>query len=404
MVRVVTNVFWVAFLVDGVVSLADEAVFGGNPSFLSPMRLGLAIAVILLSFLSAVLLAVTPRAPVRVLAPLVLFTWWGGLAQGFPLGWARGVQVMLWVALAQVALATLLFVFFRCHEGRWPFAARSGRAFSWRHALVAVPTVAAAFVVSLAVALFAGLADELESVSGGYVRLRPDGIYLLERTFQSGDREVRLSGMMHIAEEEFYTDLLPSADPSVPSVVLVEGVTDNHNLLGEQGLSYARLASMLRISSQEDSVFMERVASGLRRKIGPIENRDERHDAERADEPGAMDFVHADVDVGTFHPKTIAFVIAVMGLFQAEDWPSFVKRFSEYSAPLNDESSQTQVIEDILHSRNKHLVGEIETSLKDYRRVIIPWGALHLTGVESWLRTRDFQQSGEIERKALGFW
>ncbi len=60
-----------------------------------------------------------------------------------------------------------------------------------------------------------------------------------------------------------------------------------------------------------------------------------------------------------------------------------MKKFSESSGPLNDEASQTQVIQDILHSRNDHLVGEIQSSLKDYRRIIIPWGALHLTGVES---------------------
>jgi uncharacterized protein YbaP (TraB family) len=108
--------------------------------------------------------------------------------------------------------------------------------------------------------------------------------------------------------------------------------------------------------------------------------------------------------VGTFHPKTIAFVLAVMSLFQAEDWPAFLKKFSESSGPLNDESAQHQVIQDILHARNDHLVAEIQASLKAYRRIIIPWGALHLTGIESWLRQNHFVQSGETERKAVGFW
>lgn len=302
-----------------------------------------------------------------------------------------------------MALAVLLFVFFRSLEGRWFFAARDRRAFSWRYALVGVPTAVVLFILTAGLAIFTGLAGELETVSGGYVKLRPDGIYLLERRFQAGDREVRLAGMMHIAEEEFYTDLLPAADPQLPSVVLVEGVTDNQNLLGEQGLSYSRLASMLKISSQEDSEFMDRVSAGLRRHRD-ISPRKESHPEVVERDGGAMDFVHADVDVATFHPKTIAFVVTVMGLFQAEDWPSFMKKFSESSGPLNDEASQTQVIQDILHSRNDHLVGEIQSSLKDYRRVIIPWGALHLTGVESWLRTHDFVQSGETERKAVGFW
>jgi hypothetical protein len=180
-------------------------------------------------------------------------------------------------------------------------------------------------------------------------------------------------------------------------------VTDNQNLLGEQGLSYSRLASMLKISSQEDSAFMDRVSAGLRRhRDNPSPKEYSREVPER--ETGSLDFVHADVDVGTFDPRTIAFVVTVMGIFQAEDWPSFMKKFSESSGPLNDEAAQNQVIKDILHSRNDHLVGEIQTSLKDYRRVIIPWGALHLTGVENWLLTHNFVKSGETERKAVGFW
>jgi hypothetical protein len=401
-VRVITNVFWGAFLADGLVSLADESFFGGGPSFLTGVRMSLSVLAILASLAAALLVAFTPRAPKRVLVPLILFTWWGGVAQGFPLVFLKVPQVMLWVSLLQVALAALLFIFFRSHES-WLFVAKDRSAFSWRHALLAVPLAAVLFVLCAVLAIFTGLAGELETVSGGYVRLRPDGIYLLERRFQAGDREVRLAGMMHIAEEEFYTDLLPDADPAVPSVVLVEGVTDNQNLLGEQGLSYSRLASMLKISSQEDSVFMERVAAGLRR------NREYSGSREKGPEPlftevGAMDFVHADVDVDTFHPKTIAFVVTVMGLFQSENWASFLKKFRESSGPLNDEGAQEQVIQDILHSRNNHLVGEIQASLKDYRRVIIPWGALHLTGVESWLRAQHFVQSGEMERKALGFW
>ena len=36
--------------------------------------------------------------------------------------------------------------------------------------------------------------------------------------------------------------------------------------------------------------------------------------------------------------------------------------------------------------------------------MVVPWGAMHLPEVESWLRDHDFVQSGEVKRKALGFW
>ncbi len=137
---------------------------------------------------------------------------WGG--PGFPLGYLKVSQVMLWVSLMQVALAVLLFVFFRSQEGRWFFAARDRRAFSWGYALVGVLTAVVLFILTVGLAIFIGLAGELETVSGGMKP--PDGIYLLERRFQAGDREVRLAGMMHIAEEEFYTDLLPARRPTAP--------------------------------------------------------------------------------------------------------------------------------------------------------------------------------------------
>ena len=49
---------------------------------------------------------------------------------------------------------------------------------------------------------------QVELLTSGYVRVRLDGIYLVERKFQSGDREVRLAGMMHVAIREFYSGLL----------------------------------------------------------------------------------------------------------------------------------------------------------------------------------------------------
>ena len=53
------------------------------------------------------------------------------------------------------------------------------------------------------------LSTQIELLMGCYVRVRPDGIYLVERQFQSGDREVRLAGMMHVARREFYSGVLP---------------------------------------------------------------------------------------------------------------------------------------------------------------------------------------------------
>jgi hypothetical protein len=387
-------------VIDGVWSAADVLPDGG---WFALCRDGVAAVTLLASLLMAVLVAATPRVPARCVAPLVLYVWWATGTQAFPWGFGGPNSVLSAVAVGQVILAAVLGYVFR-REVFGPPVVRP--AFSWRRSLVAVPVFSAAFLAMLVLGVFTGLADELESVSGGYVRLRPDGIYLLERRFSEGNREVCLSGMMHIADDEFYSDLLPAEDPQRPSIVLIEGVTDEKNLLGEQEISYGNVARLLSVSAQEHSPFMERVMAGLRRhhdEAGESSAAAEEWDA-RPGVAGGMDFVHADVDVASFHPKTITFIVTVMGLFQVQDLPTFLRKLSESKGPLNDETAQELVLQDILHARNEFLVGEIETSLKTYRRVIVPWGALHLSGVETWLREQDFQPCGETQRRALRFW
>ncbi|MGA7395292.1 MAG: hypothetical protein WBW78_21790 [Terrimicrobiaceae bacterium] len=74
------------------------------------------------------------------------------------------------------------------------------------------------------------------------------------------------------------------------------------------------------------------------------------------------------------------------------------------SSPITNEAAQAQVMNDILFARNQRLAAEIESSLRDYRRVIVPWGAMHLPEIESWLEARNFVEREESERRALGFW
>ena len=319
----------------------------------------------------------------------------------FPLALWNISHLALGLAVAQVLLA--LTVWFLFHGGRWnrPFAVNETPAFSWKYLLLAGPATAFLFFVFALTSTLLGLSAQVESYTGGYVRVRPDGIYLVERKFQSGDREVRLAGMIHVASREFYSSLLSGIDPTVPSVVLVEGVTDRRHLLGGKTFSYDRLARLLNLTPQSNSVFSERVVAGLSGQKS--QGGDGVQGSERSKGRG-IDFKHADVDMETFHPQTIAFILAVIGLFQSTDFREFVSSLLDPSSPFADENAQAQVLEDILFARNRRLASEIESSLKDYRNVIVPWGAMHLPEIESWLQTRHFVESGEVARKALGFW
>jgi hypothetical protein len=281
-----------------------------------------------------------------------------------------------------------------------PIALTRSQPFSWKYLLVAGPVTALLFLLLAASSVALGFSTQIELLTGGYVRLRPDGVYLLERHFQSGDREVRLAGMMHVARQEFYSGVLPSPDPAEPSVVLIEGVTDRKRLLGGRTLDYGRLAKLLNVTPQSDSVFSSQVATEMGKQGSSSGTATGPAGANGA----GIYYKHADVDVESFHPQTIAFILAVIAIFQSNDFREFIELLADPSSPIGNDDAQEQVMDDILFSRNQRLVAEIESSLKDYRRVVVPWGAMHLPEIESWLRDHDFVQSGEVRRKALGFW
>ncbi len=409
MLRIGVNVFWLAFLADGILSVVDEMVSPNSDWYLLGLsRSLLAFLVLTASLFAAGMVALSPRVPKRVLVPLILFLWWAGPGLAFPLGYWKVPGLSLGLATAQILLGVGVWLLFRMPAGvrEGPFRLRDGQGFSWKHALVAGPAMGSAAMGFALLSVVGGLSAEIESLSGGYVRVRFDGIYLIERQFKSGVNEVRLTGMMHIAEGDFYSDVLPEGDPEVPAVVLVEGVTDHRGLLDKSAIKYTRVARLLNVTSQDESVFTDHVVNGIHeQKTRKADNPSNPARSEKSEPaPSAMDFKHADVDVETFHPRTIAFIVTVMSIFQSENLREVIKTLSDPESPLSDATTQTQVMQDILHFRNERLVSEIEASLKSYRRVIVPWGALHLEEIESWLRRHDFEQSGEVERKALSFW
>ncbi len=394
------SLFWLAFLTDGVLSLTDALLAGESPA-LNNLRNTVAFLVLVASVPMAVLLGVTPRAPKRVIIPLILFVWWAGPAMAFPLARWNVPHLALALAIVQVLFAVVVWLAFRRDFSRRESQENGPPAFSWKYLLVAGPLVALLFLVLVGSSTLLGLVTHVELLTKGYVRVQPDGVYLLERKFQSGDREVRLTGMMHIANREFYSGLLSGVDTAIPSIVLVEGVTDRKRLLGANTLSYERLARPLNLTPQSDSVFSEQVLAGLGGR------KSQRMDTAQSDghtRTDGIDFRHADVDVESFHPQTIAFIVAVIGLFQSADLRQLLTKLVDPSSPITNESAQAQIMEDILSARNRRLSSEIESSLKNYRRVIVPWGAMHLPEIETWLEEHEFVMKDETRRKALSFW
>jgi hypothetical protein len=401
MLSVVVNGFWVAFMASGALGVISIASPHSGFAILSAL---VAVMLFLGSFPMLALVLATELVPKRIILPMLGYLWAGVYVSLWPfpdhvVPWVSGVSNVL-----QVLLGLFLAWKFRAPGHTWkaPFAAREGRFFRWQYTLIGWFTLQAASLVAL-VAIFFETSALISATTGGYVRLRPNGLYLVERQFREGDREVRLSGMMHIATEEFYDEVLPKADPKHPSVVLLEGVTDDKNLLDDNHLDYTRVARLFQLTAQSESTFSRKAYA--RAKLHSHSKEESPGEAEEwgNDNFASHEYRHADVDISNLRPKTIAYIITLSRLMDAPTWRDVLAELQNPSSPINDSDAQAQVWDDILHARNRRLIAEIQSALPDFQRIIVPWGAAHLSEIERWLKGQHFVQSGEVERRALKF-
>jgi hypothetical protein len=367
-------IFLGGFWLDAVLSVCDAWL----P--LTPLRNLVALAELLLGLGVFASMAFMPRLPKRLLLPPIAFLIWTNICGGFPLAFVIPELLDPILSWAQLALAlVLLLIHLRGRE--WQAERISG--FSWKNfALFAIVTILLApIVLVIAVANAAGM--HLEATTNGYVKIRPGGLILEERTFEKNDRKVRLVSMMHVGQKQFYEDIHASLQSGSPSAVLMEGVSDEQGLL--KGFSYARIAKMLGLSAQESSALQQEGKQG-----GSGEG------------PRKVDYRHADVDVSSFSPLTIEFINAI-GVLLAS--PTINAAMEALNAPVFDRpDAETAVYADILDKRNVHLKAQIDDALREHGTVVVPWGAMHLPYIEDALREDGFQETRRVARPVIQFW
>ena len=132
------------------------------------------------------------------------------------------------------------------------------------------------------------------------------------------------------------------------STILMEGVTDNRNLLTNK-ITYKRMATSLGLAEQQQA-------------FKPIKG----------------ELVNADVDVEQFATNTIDFLNLVMIIHSKGVSVENVLKLTQYSPPPR---FQEQLFDDLLRNRNRHLLQEIHSRLSDSDHIIVPWGAAHIPGL-----------------------
>ncbi len=352
------------FLADAIVSLADDSLillFGVH--LLGVVRLLVFAVAMLTTVVVYALMGVTPMVPKRLFLPITLFNPVAALAL-IPVmiyGFHQLERVAWAISLAQVVIGLGILY---CVQGglrfRWPLVGEGSlrsRRFSWlnlagfvlANVLVLLPAVVAYLAVcaSLAVGHF----------SQGFLALRPGGFMVQVRKYVRADgKTIQLVPMAHVGDAEFYRKLSGSFPTN--AVVLMEGVTDENNLL-TNSITYKRMATSLGLAEQQ-------------KEFHPVR----------------VEIVRADVDTGEFTTNTVGFLNMAMRVHSKGLSAETILEALRFSPPPHFDE---ELIDDLLRKRNRHLLEEIRAQLSQPEPIVVPWGAAHMPGIAEAIQAEGFR-------------
>jgi hypothetical protein len=379
--RRLTSIFLHGFALDALLSVADEwfPVTG--------LRAFVAWSVFCVGLVLYVAAAFNLRLPKRLILPAFLFLVWTNVCGGFPLAFIIPDHYEAVLAWSQLGLAALLLLWHR-RWGRIP-PKLEAPVFSWAvFATLAILSILATPVV-LAVSALNATGIYLEATSGGYVKLRPQGLLVEERELARGDQRVRLVSMVHIGEKTFYDRILASMPTKDSAVVLLEGVTDDQGLL-KSHFSYSKIADLLGLTSQEKSEFQR-------------DGKAASNDSPSPPDHSRVEYRHADVDISSFRPLTLEFMNAIGTILANPTASEVLHAVQDPNSPFRQPDADTVVMHDIVDKRNDHLLVEIDRALQTSQTVIVPWGALHLANIEAALKKQGFAETSHLSRPVIHF-
>ena len=255
---------------------------------------------------------------------------------------------------------------------RWPIVEDKhlgDRRFSWLNLIVFL--LANVFGVLPAMVIYTVLCATLtvNHFSGGFLALHPGGMTVQVRKYVRNDgKTIQLIPMAHIGEADFYRKVSQSFPSN--SIILMEGVTDNQNLLTNK-ISYKRMAKSLGLTEQKV-------------KFNPTRG----------------EMVPADVDVDQFSTNTIDFMNLVMLVHSRGITPATVRKALQYSPPPD---FQKQVFGDLLRKRNRHLWEEIQARLPQSENIIVPWGVAHMPEIATEIQKAGFRLNESQEYEVIRF-
>ncbi|MFO7765178.1 MAG: hypothetical protein R6V33_01955 [Pelovirga sp.] len=391
--RKLANLFLILFITSAVtgivhILLQHSGLFPGA----TPIHRFIRGACLITGFLVYIGLGFNRHLPKQVFIPLFLWLFWSLVSYWpldyFTLGWGR---LVAYVAQLTVGAMVLKTNFLLNNKGLLLAPGQfAGPAFSFRNLVVFSVISLVIIPTSLLLVLFSAAGGILEKSTGGFVQLRPDGLYMKEKIYHLDGKDIRLAAMIHLGQGSYYADLISSI-PAERTLILAEGVTDKADLMQFE-FSYNNIADSFGLTSQEQFHFAGR-------RISPAD-LDQPY-RERYDGPHIL---AADIDLQQFDPRSIEVLNAIARyLLNAE---SLIKGYFEFNRWAEENmtvETNRMLMHDLINKRNQAVIDLLPRALDRYSVVVIPWGALHMKGIEAAVREADFYLHDTNLRRGISF-
>jgi len=390
------NLLQALLIVNGLLALLVSQTFGGlSGTILEAIQAFVSSFVVILAVLFIPCLGLNRNLPKRVFLPQIFLLFWvsSGL---WPLTSVFSqFPIYIFAVAWQVLLGIIALIYIRALNHKSLFLTpemfpspnfRLGYFLSsGLVGLLLLPVCLMFFGFSLS-------HSYVDNLSGGFVRLGLDGLYMKERTYRLDDKTVRLASMIHIGNQEYYDDLAQSISPG-RTLVLSEGVSDEDGLLRDS-FSYGGVADFLGLSAQGQMLIGGRL-------IG-VEQLSETDF--RGSENALPDIARADIDLRNFDPQTIAFINALgTHLLSNGSLAEGFKAFNLWAQNHVTQETNDIIMNDLVTKRNRAVLKHLSVALSKYDTIVIPWGAMHMVGIEAAVKEQGFLLQSDLERRSIDF-
>ena len=385
----IANAFLLVTLAATTLGVVDGLLFQSPmTSTLFALRTQLSGLSLILGLILLALLILVPHLPKLTLLPGVLVMLWQ-MAGAPGVTWSM-MDPTTMLPIEAIALASILFGLVMNRLSYGTFLIRTADLpvhdrLVFR-TLIAAPIAALVLLIVPVAAIITAIPVMLQQQTGGYLRFGGQGLEVRETVLVKGDREVRLVGMVHIGDPQFYRDLYASIPPT--ALVLAEGVTDRAGVL-KASPSYENAARGMGLESQGD--FQEMLRNSNRLDLPPGA-------PQPAIDPAKPFVVFADADISDLTPGTRKFIEAVGGIFQSSTLDEALQQYMGVTQSFTQAEIMV-AMDELLIARNKKALAALDKYEAQFSLIYLPWGAAHMPDFEKQLKARGYAEKASSLRQ-----